>query len=275
MKALKNIVGLLALPVLLLVSTTSFAADYLDKYPGFTREAELVDYYENMFLKQEEQRENVIQKCMSEAGFDYIPLPPISLDIGGSPDEAEELIALFIEAEEFANSVIPSDPRNYNLALYGTADPDNPEGGDFELEIARGGGGCIGVSERSVIGIYDISSTLLNEYHDMEKQISDDPDIKAVERDWSSCMSNKGLQFENRVTMMSEVNESTVSRGEESVLAAEKIRVESQNCMEVVNYAERSNTVITQYRNVFADEHRDVLDASLRSINEQEAQLTD
>ena len=184
-------------------------------------------YDEDDFTKQQQETEELVAQCMSEEGFDYIPVDQSQNSVNFNDEERETLEwvsefgygvnltqeeqeELYGSPEEFVDpnqdyvmSLSESEMTEYYAVLYGqqeeVVDPD--EEYVYNWEDA----GCYGWAQHEIQGdqayeqeqfteIFDSMNAL---YEDTQK----DPRLKELNGEWASCMADAGyddfkLQFD-------------------------------------------------------------------------------
>jgi hypothetical protein len=176
---------------------------------------------EEDYAKQAQQVEELVAECMSDEGFEYIPVDQTqysSFDYDYEERQTKEWIAangygvnLTAEQQEEQNAQYEdySDPNDeyraslsesestaYWEVLYGPQPSEDELNEDGSYEYTWENGGCYGVAQHEVSGdqaydqdqfkpIYEAMNAL---YEDQSK----DPRMKKLDAAWASCMADAG-----------------------------------------------------------------------------------
>lgn len=194
----------------------------------------LDEYFEDLYADwtpesgdaQMRQMEELVAQCMSEEGFEYIPVDHSGgqsfssddLDVEWGTREFAELYGYgattdpwsdlmeevpedggdqwFDPNEEYVSSMSESEQEAYYLALYG--DQTGPaEGEEEEWEWDWEQAGCQGWAQNEAWGGGDSDDgeqfrALQDDMNAMWEATMSDPRIAAVEAEWASCMADAG-----------------------------------------------------------------------------------
>ncbi len=185
------------------------------------------DYDEDDFAKQQQETEELVAQCMSEEGFDYIPVDQsqnsVNFDdedretlewvsefgygVNLTQEEQEELYGSpedFVDPnQDYVMSLSESEMTEYYAVLYGQQDEvmDPDEEYVYNWEDA----GCYGWAQHEIQGdqayeqeqFQEIFDSMNSLYEDTQK----DPRLKELNGEWASCMADAGydefkLQFD-------------------------------------------------------------------------------
>jgi hypothetical protein len=233
--------------------------------------------------EQEEMRQGALQeivtKCMAEAGFDYIPVSVADHLTAAFGDAyqlpAEEFAARYgygvttLEAsvdqeapvdpnEEIRDGLSPDDQDAYDAALWGGVDDDGP--------------GCYGLATAEVYGTggEDDGLTefqdLFNALGELYREIDEDPRLAAAHQDWAGCMADAGYPdlttpADAQQAVLARVSE---LRGDEDAMPEVQefelaIAAADYACQQEHVFGPRT-TVVTELEDEFVAQHRDELE---------------
>ena len=163
--------------------------------------------------------EAVVSTCMKKQGFDYVPLDPSVVVVGGgkfvvtglSEDEFRKQYgygfsttydlkpATGTSAGVNPNVTIrdglnPSDQKAYDKALDGGS-----EAGSFANAVFQGDfgklGGCNKTAATEVFGGVDALDVVSSTLEEVDKRVSADPQIVKAEREWKDCLTSAGFKY--------------------------------------------------------------------------------
>jgi hypothetical protein len=167
-------------------------------------EAYMLDYSDSLLIERAQQQLTV--SCMARLGFTYRPpqlgmRPPTSANDSNMPrrygitDRAEAQVWGYHVPVRGGGSLPPSEPISpaEHEALMGTSGVPGPgaTAGGGKNGIPRGG--CIEESRHKLHADYDDSLVAELNRESMDKTLQD-PAVKAVEQQWSSCMKGRGYR---------------------------------------------------------------------------------
>lgn len=158
--------------------------------------------------------ESGIARCMADAGFEYIPIDPVTFRnaqnaIGSIPGVSdEEFVAQYgygittlPPAQDFGvgeankrtyDALAPTEQVAYRRTLWGD-DPTATFMVALENEDFSSTGGCTRSVVESVFKPDQLSATYVNPF---DVLIEQDPRMVAAREKWSACMHDGGYQFE-------------------------------------------------------------------------------
>lgn len=219
-------------------------ADFLGGGAGDDPEAAEAD-----FRDQEARIQESIRQCMAEQGFEYQPVMPPegSFQVFNPADEEERvreqgfgITTWFGNEDQFGGDTEFVDPNQEMLeemsdserdawyaALHGTPEEQeegmttetDPETGDT-FQVSEGfGAGCQGEAYEAEYGDQGDTQELWEElqpaFEELNQRVEADPRIVEANQEWSSCMADRGYEYENRQDMYETVFEDFQSRLDE------------------------------------------------------------
>ncbi len=196
---------------------------------------------DEFYAQQAKEVEELVAECMSDQGFEYIPVDQTqysSFDYDYAERETEEWVAAngygvnlseeqkeeqdsqfedFVDPNsDYVQSLSESESTAYYEVLYGPQPSEDELNEDGSYEYSWEDGGCYGVSQHEVSGdqaydqdefkpIFDAMSAL---YEDQSK----DPRMKELNAKWASCMADAGYddfkeQFDAAQSIYDQQNE--------------------------------------------------------------------
>lgn len=111
-------------------------------------------YYEEALL-----RERIVRRCMKDAGFRYVPNPPI--DANSAEADLARAVRRAAANEAVIEALSDRAYRRYSMALSGVPDvnaPDIPP-----VEQWADGGGCIGRAQSLLPGIFQVDPEFISD----------------------------------------------------------------------------------------------------------------
>jgi hypothetical protein len=169
---------------------------------------------EEQLVTSIENVESLIASCMADAGFEYVPIDPVTFQdamssLGNAPGLSdEEFIAQygygfttlpptqdFGAGEENAsifNDLPSADQVAYQRALLGD-DINATFVVGLEVEDFSNVGGCTKTAIEQVFTEEQLSPTFFNPF---DAQVEADPRMVAANENWSGCMRDAGYDFE-------------------------------------------------------------------------------
>lgn len=242
-------------------------ADTLDKYPGFTRDESLANKVNLIQARQEILVNDLVKSCMAEKGFEYRPSPSVTIESELTAEAAYELADLLSELEKEAMSVVPNDPTEYNLALYGRADPDNPYQSPDDVVLEDN---CLDYAHERVHHIHKYSNKLSRKKTELKRKIANDHETRKLDKTWSICMKKEGYEY-------SDYREMIASFADHPLLDRQVERTDlentSQSCFESAKYAKTIEKIAQKHRDEFARINKKTLVLSLKQMDRAEKQL--
>lgn len=190
--------------------------------PNLTRGNAEFGLTEEEVARRVDAVEAIITTCMTEAGFEYVPVDPqtarIAMDSdskvsGTSPEDfraefgygittlyagsdSQAVLGAGEENVRIRNALSPADRVAYNRALYG----ENP-GATFvvgldEETFARTGG-CTRTAVEQVFSPDELGASFVNYEDEQDAQILADPRVVDAYTQWSSCMRDAGYTYKD------------------------------------------------------------------------------
>jgi len=258
---------------------------FLAKYPGFKPNKST----EELIKAEDKKIKELTKNCMEDLGHTYI----VEEDIIPDPKLSIDEILMLVEnspANQNLKKMSPAELESYNIALYGTSNPNETADEDLGDEY----GGCAGqatqkVKANSALQAYD---KLRDEYRELEESIDNDQRVIASTKSWVNCMNKKGYAFNSPNTVMTINSIYTGFKKEEGLEAeidepteenytnaaeyeravniqiAKKLDDKSYNtlqkdynsCIDESKLTQVKQAVLTEYENKFVDMHRDQLE---------------
>ena len=225
-----------------------------------------------------EEVESAIASCMSDAGFEYIPIDPVTFgyamsSLGSVPGLSDEEfvtqygygyttlppVQQFGAGEEntaIFNDLSPADQVAYERTLWGD-NPNNTFVYMLENEDVEGAGGCTKTAIEQVFTAEQLNPNFLNPFDALVYQ--DPRYIDAVAK-WSDCMRDAGYDFESPEdgedqiierfdTLVGGADPATLEgsdldalrelQGEELAIASADLKCQEQELLEVEQQVER------------------------------------
>jgi hypothetical protein len=251
---------IVAILLLVAVDPAHSQSTPLARYPGFGHNP-AAD--EARHLQDERERASLIAECMRAKGFTYhatVPLAGDALASGTPPQDPNE--AYFV--------TLPQDrQREYNVALYGTPDPDSEEDSEDSTGAAPGVAGCRGQALQRVPGVFEARSALAEEFVSMRRRILEDPRLRPTLQRWSTCMWQRGEHHPSPEAMMRAADDIALAkaRGNVSMQAYEREweRAEpvAETCFGRADVERAITAVRSDYEQSFVQAHKELLDAFL------------
>lgn len=212
-------------------------AETLSEFLGFGDEDP--EAAEARYRDEEAERQELIRSCMSEEGFDYIPVmpPEQSFQVFG-PEGEEERVAeqgfgistWYGNEEEFSGPDIEwtdpnqdmvetmseSEQQAYYESLYGSEEEQmegattevDPETGEEMVMMEGFGAGCEGEASEAIYGDQaqnELWEELGPAMETMYEQIQADPRVVEFNENWSTCMGEAGFEFASQEDMYNTV----------------------------------------------------------------------
>lgn len=241
----------------------------LAQYPGFGHDA---DADEERFEHEEQEREEIISRCMASQGFEYVPAP--SIVISGDEVSDDELQRTVAEAADDPNAayvggLTEAQRLTYNMTLYGVADPND------EAEIAEKlvpvKGSCLSTAHERVPGVYAKRNLLVSDLEELDARIAADEGTKQAYEKWAACMGTQGHHFERPADIERYADENLLQLlDSDSEAATEHIAAIQEEvdeltkaraaCARETHLHERLTEVRVRHENAFVERHRDVLE---------------
>ncbi|MDT0166868.1 hypothetical protein Q9R32_15040 [Actinotalea sp. AC32] len=198
-----------------------------DEQPG-----PLQAYFEQIYGAWDEESSNAQQmrveeitaECMTEQGFEYVPVdwsqagggtvvdedlewgtPEFAAEYGygittqpGATEEPlpQEPVDEFVDPNsEYVEAMTDGEREAYYLALHGDLYADETSGEEVEYDWTRAG--CQGAAQHEVYESTGLdaeqTAALEDEMSTMWESIQTDPRITGLDEEWSSCLADKGF----------------------------------------------------------------------------------
>lgn len=163
--------------------------------------------------------EALVSTCMKKQGFDYVPLDPSVVVVGGgkfvvtglSEDEFRKQYgygfsttydlkpATGTSAGVNPNVAIreglrPSDQKAYDKALNGGSEEGSFANAVFDGDFGKLGG-CNKTAAAEVFGGTDALNVVSSTMEEVDKRVSADPQMVKAERDWKDCLASAGFKY--------------------------------------------------------------------------------
>lgn len=261
---MKRAIGLMSLTAL--VATIAYAqvgrppasagaSSDLAHYPGFGHNP---DGDVRAFVADEAKRQQKIFACMKAAGFDYHPevAAVVRADSAGAarskrPPSKNAVYVAGLSGDRLVQ---------YNTTLYGVPDP-NSETALWDPNSGTGGG-CWGEALRAVPGVFAASRELTNEYVAMRREANDDPEVKAAEQQWSTCMRQAGHDFATISEFVGVQSNNGEARGREKISAEllGPMKAKSDECLATAKFADVAGAARVRAENRFVARNKATLD---------------
>ncbi|HEX6374336.1 MAG TPA: hypothetical protein VFZ91_01300 [Allosphingosinicella sp.] len=231
----------------------------LAAYPGFGHNA---GEDRRAFAAEEARRQQIIAQCMRDAGFQYVS----ELSQSVSASDAARMRRRSQAAPESPNEryragLTVEKRTEYNMALYGVPDPNDPN--NLWNPSSPTGGGCWGQAIRAFDGIYAASNALRNEYWDMRQAIGKDRRVVEATAKWSSCMSGKGFNLASLQELASAQANMGMIRDKPTLSPdqVEAATAASGECLGSAGYEAAVRTATIEAETAFVERHKSVLEA--------------
>jgi hypothetical protein len=170
-------------------ATSSEKRSPLEDFLGFGYHSDLE---EEVYVKEEARRQDLIQECMLEAGFEYYPVGGDQFETGTDVNRV------------YRESLSRTDEKAYSLALSGRSASDGMSAAELSrldsdhsgtvTQGERAGLGCLGRAESSLPGVFAVRGLLAEELADLEQAISEDPVVRSAAARWVGCMNSLGFR---------------------------------------------------------------------------------
>ena len=178
------------------------------------------DQDEDAWAKQQEEVEELVAACMSDEGFEYIPVPQgqftstnedgpewgtkefAELNGYGMQQSEEELEEMEQQGEEYVDpnqdyveTLSESEQTAFYEVLYGAPSEDMGNS-DEPMEYDWTTAGCYGAAQHEVQGEQpyddDRYKSLFEDMNGMYEDLQKTPEIKKADADWADCMADAG-----------------------------------------------------------------------------------
>lgn len=229
--------------------TTPIATGRADRpltaYWGFAQTEEDRAIEESIFEQEETQRQALIVSCMSRQGFEY--KPAISSVLVTDEMTAAQARSLLADPNDGYRKSLTSEQQGaYNLALTGYQDPNHPQAGAAQ--------GCVGEAHEAIPGVFHVRGILNKEMLAMEREFLDDPEIRALQGAWSSCMGSRGWEFATPIDVSASVDLDVLSEAEFQMALAD-----SDTCARDVGLTNTARRIREAKERAFIADHADIL----------------
>ena len=177
------------------------------------------DFDEDDYAAQSKEQEELIASCMSDEGFEYIPVDQTQyMSFEGddvdrdteewvaehgygmqqSPEEIEEMNEQATEYvdpnQDYVMALSESEQTAYYEVLYGVQDMEPNADGEYEYNWETAG--CQGAAQHEVQGEMpydnDKYKDLLDDMNSVYEDVQKDPEMKKLDTEWAACMSEAG-----------------------------------------------------------------------------------
>lgn len=174
---------------------------------------------EDAWAKQQEEVEELVAACMTDEGFEYIPVDQdqynfidedgpewgtrefVELNGYGMQQSEEDIEKMNADAEDYVDpnqdyvsSLSESEQAAFYEVLYGPGQPETIEGEEYEYDWTTAG--CYGAAQHEVQGEmpYDDEKyeSLFDDLEKMYNDLSKTPETKKADADWADCMADAG-----------------------------------------------------------------------------------
>ena len=178
------------------------------------------DQDEDAWAKQQEEVEELVAACMSDEGFEYIPVPQgqfssptddgpewgtkefAELNGYGMQQSEEEMEEMEQQGEEYVDpnqdyveTLSESEQTAFYEVLYGAPSEDMGNS-DEPMEYDWTTAGCYGAAQHEVQGEQpyddDRYKSLFEDMNGMYEDLQKTPEIKKADADWADCMADAG-----------------------------------------------------------------------------------
>jgi len=193
------------------------------------------DFDEDDYAAQSKEQEELIAACMSDEGFEYIPVDQsqyMSFDGDDVDRDTEEWVAehgygmqqtpeeieasneqseeYFDPNSDYVTALSESEQTAYYEVLYGVQDQEPNADGEYEYNWEDAG--CQGAAQHEVQGEMpydnDKYKDLLEKMNTVYEDVAKDPAMKKLDAEWASCMADEGqTSFKKKQDAMDSVNE--------------------------------------------------------------------
>ena len=163
--------------------------------------------------------EAVVSTCMKKQGFDYVPLDPSVVVVGGG-----KFVVTGLSEDEFRkqygygfsttydlkpatgtsagvnpnvtirDGLSPSDQKAYDKALNGGSEEGSFANAIFEGDFGKLGG-CNKAAATDVFGGADALNVVSSTVEEVDKRVSADPQMVKAEREWKDCLASAGFKY--------------------------------------------------------------------------------
>lgn len=229
-------------------STEAVAAEgeTLSEFFGYDDDPEAA---EAEFRQQESEIQELVRACMTEQGFEYTPVvqPAGAFSFGpqdqetfvkeygfgistyyGAVDDPVTATTGFVDPnQETVNAMSESEQTAYYEALYGSEDDQtgstiiDEETGEEVVMMTGYGAGCQGEASTEVYGDPSESEELYTQvepiYQELGERVEADPRVVEANQSWSSCMTDVGYEYDNRLAFQETVYQELQTRFDEIV----------------------------------------------------------
>ena len=180
------------------------------------------DQNEEAYAEQSRQVEELVSACMSEEGFEYIPVDQsqyMSFEGDDVDRDTEEWVAAngygvnltkeqqeeqnssyeeFVDPnQDYVTSLSESQATAYYEVLYGPGPTEDQMGEDGSYEYSWEDSGCYGGAQHEINGeqAYDQEQfkPIFEAMNTLYEDVSKDPRTKALDAQWASCMADAGF----------------------------------------------------------------------------------
>jgi hypothetical protein len=177
------------------------------------------DQDEDAWAKQQEEVEELVAACMTDEGFEYIPVDQdqydfinedgpewgtkefVELNGYGMQQSEEEMEQMEEQSQEYVDpnqdyvaTLSESEQTAFYEVLYGPPSPETEEAVEFEYNWETAG--CYGAAQHQVQGEQpyddDRYKSLFEDMNEMYEDLQKTPEIKKADADWAECMADAG-----------------------------------------------------------------------------------
>ena len=176
---------------------------------------------EDAWAEQQEQVEELVAACMTDEGFEYIPVDQDQFgfveedgpewgskefaELKGygmqqSPEEIEEMNSQSEEYvdpnQDYVATLSESEQAAFYEVLYGPGVPEEELDEDGSSEYDWTTAGCYGAAQHEVQGEQpyddDKYKSLFDDMQEMYEDLQKTPELKKADADWADCMADAG-----------------------------------------------------------------------------------
>ncbi|MCR2794378.1 hypothetical protein NQ156_15015 [Microbacterium sp. zg.Y625] len=192
------------------------------------------------FEEDNKQREELVAQCMTEAGFEYIPVADSGYMVSGDDvvwepdsrewvaqygygmvewpgkDEATEPGEEYVDPnQDYVSSLTESEQNAYYEVLYGPSIPEEEMGEDGSYEWDWTQSGCHGWAQHETEGddpfTSDEHKPLMDAINEFYNDMQNAPELADLNAEWASCMDDAGhsgfvAQADAQTSMSDELN---------------------------------------------------------------------